>query len=37
VPDVRASVKEMRRVVKPGGKLYFLEHTFADPSRPYFR
>lgn len=37
VPDVKASVKEIRRVLKPGGKVYFLEHTFAEPSRPLLR
>jgi len=37
VPDVKASVDEIRRVLKPGGKAYFLEHTFAEPSRPLMR
>ena len=37
VPDVRASTKEIRRVLKPGGKLYFLEHVAADQSKPVLR
>ncbi len=32
VPNVQASVRELRRVLRPGGKLYFLEHVAADPS-----
>lgn len=37
VPDVQKSVREMRRVLKPGGKLYFLEHVAANPEEPLLR
>lgn len=33
VSDVNASVKEMRRVLKPEGKVYFLEHIFASEDK----
>ena len=35
--DVGASVRELHRVLKPGGKLLFLEHVAAGQERPLLR
>jgi SAM-dependent methyltransferase len=33
IPDVALALREVRRVVRPGGRLHFLEHGAADTER----
>lgn len=33
IPDVRAALAELRRVVRPGGRLHFLEHGLSPDAR----
>ncbi|MFN8052159.1 MAG: class I SAM-dependent methyltransferase [Acidimicrobiales bacterium] len=33
IPDVAAALAEIRRVLRPGGRLYFLEHGLSDDPR----
>ncbi|CAL8470160.1 g9702 [Coccomyxa elongata] len=37
VADVGAAVRELHRVLRPGGKLLFLEHVVAGQERPLLR
>ena len=33
IPDAASALREMRRVLKPGGRLHFVEHGLADDPR----
>lgn len=37
VKDLSKSLSEIRRILKPGGKLFFLEHVLADKSSPIYK
>ena len=37
VPDLKASLKEVKRVLKPNGKLLFWDHVYAENSKPLIR
>ncbi|CAL5218682.1 g390 [Coccomyxa viridis] len=37
VPDLKTSLQEIKRVLKPGGKLLFWDHVLADDSKPLLR
>ena len=37
MPDLRGAVCEVKRVLKPNGKLLFWDHIYADPGKPLLR
>ena len=37
VPDLKASLKEVKRILKPSGKLLFWDHVYAEDSKPLTR
>ena len=37
VPDLKTSLQEIKRVLKPGGKLLYWDHVLADESKPLLR
>ena len=37
VPDLKGAVQEVKRVLKPGGKLLYWDHVYADRSRTLLR
>ena len=37
MPDLKASLKEVKRVLKPSGKLLFWDHVYAEDSKPLTR